>query len=323
MITRDMMKILVTDRISKEGLDILDKAQAEVDIKPGLKPEELKSIIGNYDALIVRSQTKVTAEIISAGKNLKVIARAGAGIDNIDVNEATKQGVLVVNAPTSNTIAVAEHVFGLMLALVRYIPQAHGKLKSGVWAKGEFLGTELRGKTLGIIGLGKIGAEVAKRAYAFEMKLIANDPYVSTDYAHNLQVELVSLEQLLKEADFITLHLSLTASTRGLIGAKELALVKPTVRIINCARGALVDEEALAKAIAEKNIAGAAIDVYCEEPATECVLLRGENIIHTPHLAASTIEAQAAGATIVAEQTVDVLNKRPAKYPVNSPLAKK
>ena len=273
--------------------------------------------------MIVRSQTKVTAEIIRAGKNLKVIARAGAGVDNIDVNEATKQGILVVNAPTSNTIAVAEHVFGLMLALVRHIPQAHGKLKSGVWAKSEFMGTELRGKTLGIIGLGKIGAEVAKRAHAFEMKLIAHDPFVSTDYARNLRVELVSLEQLLKEADFITLHLSLTASTTGLIGAKELALVKPTVRIINCARGALVDEEALAKAIEEKKIAGAAIDVYCEEPATKCVLLRGENIIHTPHLAASTMEAQTAGATIVAEQTVDVLNGRPAKYPVNSPLTKK
>jgi len=273
--------------------------------------------------LIVRSQTKVPAEVIRAGKNLKVIARAGAGVDNIDVNEATRQGILVVNAPTSNTIAVAEHVFGLMLALVRHIPQAHGKLKSGAWAKSEFMGTELRGKTLGIIGLGKIGAEVAKRAQAFEMKTIAYDPLVSTDYASNLRVELVPLEKLLKESDFISLHLPLTASTRGFIGAKELALVKPAVRIINCARGALVDEEALAKAIKEKKIAGAAIDVYCEEPATNCVLLRCENIINTPHLAASTMEAQTAGATIVAEQIVNVLNGRPPKYPVNSPSTKK
>jgi len=317
------MKILVADRISKEGLDILNRAKAEVDIKLGLKPEELKSTIGNYDALIVRSQTKVPAEVIRAGKNLKVIARAGAGIDNIDVNEATRKGILVVNAPTSNTIAVAEHVFGLMLALARHIPQAHDKLKSGVWAKSEFMGTEIKGKTLGIIGLGKIGTEVAKRAQVFGMKVIANDPFISNEYARNLQVELVSLEKLLKESDFISLHLSLTASTRGLIGAKELALVKPTARIINCARGELIDEEALAKAIEEKKIAGAAVDVYCEEPTTTCALFRCDNVINTPHLAASTTEAQIVGATCVAEQIVDVLNGRPPKYPVNSPSVKK
>ncbi len=318
-----MIHILVADRISNEGLDILNKAGAEVDIKLGLKPEELKSIISGYDALIVRSQTKVTAEVIKAGKKLKVIARAGAGVDNIDVNEATEQGILVVNAPASNTIAVAEHVFGLMLALVRHIPQAHHTLKSGVWAKSEFMGTELRGKTLGIIGLGKIGAEVAKRAKAFEMEVIAHDPFVTVGYAHNLQVELVSLKKLLRESDFITLHSALTASTRGLIGAKEIALVKPTVRIINCARGELIDEEALAKAIEEKKIAGAAVDVYCKEPATDCVLFKCENIIHTPHIAASTTEAQTVAATTVAEQIVDVLNGRPPKYQVNNPSVKR
>jgi len=317
------MKILVTDPISKEGLDIINRAGAEVDTRLGLKAEELKSIIGNYDALIVRSQTKVTAEVIRAGKNLKVIARAGAGVDNIDVNEATRAGILVVNAPTSNTIAVAEHVFGLMLALARHIPQAHNKLKSGVWAKSEFMGTELRGKTLGIIGLGKIGAEVAKRAQAFEMKVIANDPFVSADYARNLQVELVSLKKLLKESDLITLHLTLTTSTKGLIGAKELALVKPTVRIINCARGELIDEEALAKAIEGRKIAGAAVDVYCKEPTTQCALFRCDNVINTPHLAASTTEAQTLAATIVAEQIIDVLNGRLPKYPVNNPSVKK
>jgi len=318
-----MIHILVADRISNEGLDILKKAGAEVDIKLGLKPEELKSIISGYDALIVRSQTKVTAEVIKAGKKLKVIARAGAGVDNIDVNEATEQGILVVNAPASNTIAVAEHVFGLMLALVRHIPQAHHTLKSGVWAKSEFMGTELRGKTLGIIGLGKIGAEVAKRAKAFEMEVIAHDPFVTVDYAHNLQVELISLKKLLRESDFITLHSALTAETRGLIGAKEIALVKPTVRIINCARGALIDEEALAKAIEEKKIAGAAVDVYCKEPATDCVLFKCGNIIHTPHIAASTTEAQTVAATTVAEQIVDVLNGRPPKYQVNNPSVKR
>ncbi len=317
------MNILVADRISNEGLDILNKTGAEVDIKLGLEPEELESIIGGYDALIVRSQTRVTAEVIKAGKKLKVIARAGAGVDNIDVNEATEQGILVVNAPASNTIAVAEHVFGLMLALVRHIPQAHHTLKSGVWAKSEFMGTELRGKTLGIIGLGKIGAEVAKRAKAFEMKVIAHDPFVSADYARNLQVELISLKKLLRESDFITLHSALTAETRGLIGAKEIALVKPTVRIINCARGALIDEEALAKAIEEKKIAGAAVDVYCKEPATDSVLLKCGNIIHTPHIAASTTEAQTVAATTVAEQIVDVLNGRPPKYPVNNPSVRR
>jgi len=317
------VKVLVADHISNEGLDILDKAGAEVDVKLGLKPEELKSIIGSYDALIVRSQTKVPAEVIRAGKDLRVIARAGIGVDNIDVKEATRQGVLVVNAPTCSTIAVAEHVFGLMLALIRHIPEANAKLKSGVWAKSEFVGTELRGKTLGIIGLGKIGKAVARRAQAFEMKVIAHDPFVSIDYARNLQVELVSLERLLKESDFITLHLTLTPSTKGLIGAKELALVKPTVRIINCARGALIDEEALAKAIEERKIAGAAIDVYCKEPATDCVLLKYENVINTPHIAASTTEAQIVAATIVAKQIVDLLNGKPPKYAVNNPSVKK
>ena len=318
-----MIHILAADRISNEGLDILNKAGAEVDIKLGLKPEELESIISGYDALIVRSQTKVTAEVIKAGKKLKVIARAGAGVDNIDVNEATEQGILVVNAPASNTIAVAEHVFGLMLALIRHIPQAHHTLKSGVWARSEFMGTELRGKTLGIIGLGRIGAEVAKRAKAFEMEVIAHDPFVTVDYAHNLQVELVSLKKLLSESDFITLHSALTAETRGLIGAKEIALVKPTVRIINCARGELIDEEALAKAIEEKKIAGAAVDVYCKEPATDSVLLKCGNVIHTPHIAASTTEAQTVAATTVAEQIVDVLNGRPPKYQVNNPSVKR
>ena len=318
-----MIHILVADRISNEGLDILNKAGAEIDIKLGLKPEELESIISGYDALIVRSQTRVTAEVIKAGKKLKVIARAGAGVDNIDVNEATEQGILVVNAPASNTIAVAEHVFGLMLALIRHIPQAHHTLKSGVWAKSEFMGTELRGKTLGIIGLGRIGAEVARRARAFEMEVIAHDPFVTVDYARNLQVELVSLEKLLSESDFITLHSALTAETRGLIGAKEIALVKPTARIINCARGALIDEEALAKAIEEKKIAGAAVDVYCKEPATDCVLFKCGNVIHTPHIAASTTEAQTVAATTVVEQIVDVLNGRPPKYQVNNPSVKR
>ena len=312
------MKVLIADRIANQGIDILKKSGAQVDIKLKLQPEELTSIIGNYDALVVRSLPKVTADVIRAGKKLKIIGRAGAGVDNIDVNAATEAGILIVNAPTSNTIAVAEHVFGLMLALARHIPQAHHKLKSGIWAKSEFMGTELKDKTLGIVGLGNIGVEVAKRAQVFEMKIIAHDPYVSAEFARQQQIELVSLEKLLKESDFITLHASLTPETKGLIGAREMALVKPTVRIVNCARGELIDEEALASAAEDGRIAGAAVDVYCEEPATKCVLFACDNIINTPHLAASTVEAQIAGAVTVAEQIVAVFNGKPPQFPVNS-----
>jgi len=312
------MKVLVSDPVSEEGIDIL-RSCAEVDIKTGLKPEEIISTIGDYEALVVRSQTQVTAEVIEAGKRLQVIARAGVGVDNIAVEEATRRGILVVNAPHANIISAAEHAIALMLALARNIPQANAVLKSGVWQRSKFMGIEVRGKTLGIIGLGKVGSEVAKRARALEMKLIAYDPYITADYARNRQVELVPLEQLLKESDFITLHLTLTPETKGLIGAKELALVKPTVRIINCARGGLIDEQALAKALKEERVAGAAIDCFSTEPATECALFECDNVIVTPHLGASTTEAQAVAAKDVAEQIVDVLNGKPARYAVNAP----
>jgi len=313
------MKVLVADPISSEGIDIL-RSYAQVDIKLGLKSEEIISTIGDYEALIVRSQTQVSAEVIEAGKKLQVIGRAGVGVDNIDVEEATRRGIVVVNAPTGNTISAAEHTIALMLSLARHIPQANAMLKSGVWQRSAFMGTEVRNKTLGIIGLGNIGSEVARRARGLEMKLIAYDPFLSVDYAHNLQVELVSLEQLLKESDFITLHLPLTASTKALIGAKELALVKPTVRIINCARGGLIDEEALAKAVKEKRVAGAAIDVFSSEPATKSVLFENDNIIVTPHLGASTTEAQAMAAKDIAKQIIDVFKGQPARYAVNAPF---
>ena len=312
------MKVLIADPISDEGIDIL-RAHAEVDIKPGLAPEELISTIGDYEALVVRSQTKVSAKVIEAGRKLQVIARAGIGVDNIDVDEATRHGIVVVNAPTSNTISAAEHTIALMLALARHIPQANAVLKSGVWRRSDFMGTEVRNKTLGIIGLGNVGSEVAKRARGLEMKLIAYDPYISVDHARNLQVKLVSLEQLLKEADFITLHTRLTPETKGLIGAKQLALVKPTARIINTARGGLIDEKALAKAVKEKKIAGAAIDVFSTEPVTESILFETDNIIVTPHLGASTTEAQATAAKDVAEQIVDVFKGQPARFAVNAP----
>lgn len=313
------MKVLIADPISDEGIDIL-RNHAEVDVRLGLKPEEIISIIGDYEALVVRSQTQVSAEVIAAGKKLQVIARAGVGIDNIDVEEATQRGIMVVNAPTGNTISAAEHAIALMLSLARHIPQANAVLKSGVWRRSDFMGTEVKDKTLGIMGLGNVGSEVAKRARGLQMKLIAYDPFISVEYAKKLQVELVSLEQVLKEADFITLHLPLTASTERIIGAKELTKVKPTVRIINCARGGLIDERALVKAVKEKRVAGAAIDVFPIEPATESVLFESDNIIVTPHLGASTTEAQATAARDVAEQIIDVFRGQPARYAVNAPF---
>jgi D-3-phosphoglycerate dehydrogenase len=313
------MKVLIADPLSQAGIDLLSN-HAEVDVQTGLKPEELVAIIGDYDGLLVRSQTQVTAPVIQAGKKLQVIGRAGVGVDNIDVDEATRHGIVVVNAPTGNTISAAEHTIALMLALARHIPQANAVLRSGVWRRSDFMGTEVRDKTLGIIGLGNVGSEVARRALVLEMRIIGNDPFISVDYARNLQVELVPVKQLFKESDFITLHIPLAKSTRGLIGAKELALVKPTVRIINTARGGLIDEEALVKAVKENRVAGAAIDVFTKEPATESILFGVDNIIVTPHLGASTTEAQATAAKDVAQQVIDIFKGHPARYSVNAPF---
>ncbi len=313
------MKVLIADPIADEGIDIL-RSHAEVDIKLGLTSEEIISTIGDYEAVVVRSQTQVSAEVIQAGKKLQVIARAGVGIDNIDVEEATRHGIVVVNAPTGNTISAAEHTIALMLSLARHIPQANVMLKSGVWRRSDFMGTEVRDKALGIIGLGNVGSEVARRARGLQMKLTAHDPFISVEHANKLHVELVSIEQLFKQSDFITLHIPLTPSTKRLIGAKELALVKPTVRIINTARGGLIDEKALVKAVKEKRVAGAAIDVFSTEPTTESILFEEDNIIVTPHLGASTAEAQAMAAKDVAKQIVDVFKGQPARYSVNAPF---
>ena len=313
------MKVLVTEPITAEGIDILSQ-QADVDVKLGLRPEELISLIGDYEALMVRSETKVTQEVIKSGKKLQVIARAGVGVDNIDLDAATQRGIVVVNVPTANTIAAAEHTIALMLALARHIPQAHTHLKGGAWQRNDFVGVEIRNKTLGIIGLGNVGSEVARRVQSLQMKVIAHDPFISPEYAHNLRVELVSLESLLKESDFITLHLPLTPSARGLIGSKELSLVKPSVRIINCARGVLINEQALLKAIEEGRVAGAALDVFSEEPPVNNPLLKNEKVIVTPHLGASTEEAQVTVATDAAQQVAAVLSGQPARYAVNAPL---
>ncbi len=313
------MKVLVADPIAKEGIELL-RQHAAVDVKTGLSAPELLAIIGGYEALVVRSETKVTAEVIEAGGKLQVIARAGVGVDNIDLEAATRKGIMVVNAPAGNIISAAEHTLAMMLALARFIPQASASLKSGKWQRSAFLGTEVKGKTLGIIGLGNVGSELARRTRPLEMRLIAHDPFVSTDYARNLGVELVSLKSLMKEADFVSLHLPLIAGAKGIIGVKELALVKPTVRIINCARGGLIDEEALFHALEEGRVAGAAIDVFTIEPAIDNILFRSEKVIATPHLAASTAEAQVSVAIDAAGQVLDVFQGRPARYTVNAPL---
>lgn len=313
------MKVLVSDPVAKEGIALL-QSQCQVDVRLGLKPEELIAAIGDYEALVVRSETKVTAPIIAAGKKLLIIGRAGVGIDNIDVAAATQRGIMVVNAPTGNTISAAEHSLALLLALARHVPQAHSLLKAGQWRRSDFVGVELRGKVLGVLGLGNVGSEVARRAIGLQMRPIAYDPFVSPDYAANLGVQMMPLEEVLKNADFITLHLPLTNQTRGIIGAKELTTVKPTVRIVNCARGGLVDEEALYHAVEEGRVAGAAVDVFSTEPATDNILLKSNKIIVTPHLGASTAEAQVGVAVDVAEQILAVFQGKPARYAVNSPF---
>ncbi len=311
------MKVLIADPIAQEGIEAI-RAHGEVDVRLGLGRDELVAAIGDYDALVVRSETKVSQEVIEAGGRLQVIGRAGVGVDNIDVEAATRRGIVVVNAPTGNTIAAAEHTIALMLAMARHIPQANALLRSGEWRRHEFVGIEIRNKTLGIIGLGNVGSEVARRAKGLEMHVIAHDPFVSLEYARALGVELVSLEQLLKESDFITVHTPLTGATKGLIGAKELAKVKPTVRLINCARGGIIDEEALVKAIEKGKVAGAAIDVFVKEPVRESVLFKSDRIVVTPHLGASTAEAQTNVALDVAEQIVAVLKGQPARHAVNT-----
>lgn len=314
-----MPKVLVSDPIAEAGIARLREV-AEVDVKTGLPPEELKAIIGAYDALVVRSETRVTADILAAASRLKIIGRAGVGVDNIDVGAATERGILVVNSPEGNTIAAAELTIAMLLALARRIPQADASLHAGRWERKRFLGTEVYGKTLGVIGLGKIGGEVARRARAFEMTVIAYDPYATEQRARDYGAALVSLEELFARSDFITLHVPLNEQTRNLIGAEQIAKMRDGVRIINCARGGIVDEQALADAIRSGKVAGAALDVFSQEPvAPDNPLLQMPENVLTPHLGASTEEAQVNVAIDVAEQIVDVLSGRPARSPVNMP----
>ena len=314
-----MPNVLITDPIAQDGIDLLSSG-AEVDVHLTPSPEELLKLIGGYEALVVRSQTKVTREVIEAAKRLQVIGRAGTGVDNIDLEAATHRGIVVVNAPTGNTISAAEHTIALMLALARNVPEGHASLRAGRWERQQLLGIELRGKTLGIVGLGKVGMEVASRARGLEMRVIAQDPYVAPERAQSIGVELVAFDELLAQADIMTLHVRLTQSTRDLLSAEELAKVKPGVRIINTARGELIDEVALVRAIDDGRVAGAAIDVFREEPPGDSPLLRHDRIIVTPHLGALTAEAQERAAVDVAEQVLAVLRGEPARYAVNAPL---
>lgn len=314
-----MAKVLVSDSIDQIGIDVLSQV-AEVDVKTGLPPEELVKIIPEYDALMLRSGTKVTKEVIEAGTQLKIIGRAGVGVDNIDVPAATRHGIVVVNSPEGNTIAAAEHALAMMLALSRQIPDANQSIKQGKWERKRFMGTEVYKKILGVVGLGKIGSHVATVAKAMGMKLLAYDPFISTERAEQLGCSLVDLELLFSEADYITLHIPKTPETANLINAEALAKMKPTTRIINCARGGIIDEAALAEAIASGQIAGAAIDVFANEPLGESPLTAlGSNLVLTPHLGASTAEAQVNVAVDVAEQIRDVLLGLPARSAVNIP----
>jgi len=264
------MKILITDPIEESCVNILKDEGFEVDLKPGISKEEIKKIINNYVALIVRSGTKITADIINEAKNLKVIARAGVGVDNIDVEAATRRGIIVMNTPGGNTISTAEHTMSLILALARNIPQACNDLKMGNWERKKFMGVELYGKTIGIIGLGRIGREVAIRCKAFGMNVIGYDPVVSSEIALKFGVELVSeIDEIYRRSDFITVHVPLNDETRGMIGRNELAKCKRGVRIINCARGGIIDEMALLEAIESGHVAGAALDVFAQEPPTQ------------------------------------------------------
>ncbi len=323
------IKVLITDRIAQEGIDLLREQLPDVQVDEhfGLAPEQLKAMIGDYTALIVRSETRVTADILSAASRMKIVGRAGVGVDNIDTEAATRHGIMVVNSPTGNIVAAAEHTIAMLMAMARQIPAANASMKAGKWEKSRFVGVEVRHKILGIIGLGKVGTEVARRAQGLEMQVVAFDPYVSPEQAHKLGVTMLSMEDVLQQADFVTLHTSLTSGpngTRGLIGAHELHLLKAGARLINCARGGLIDEEALLNALNENRLAGVALDVFSQEPvrdnATLKQLLAHERVIATPHLGASTEEAQVGVATDVAEQIISVLHGGFPRAAVNAPL---
>jgi D-3-phosphoglycerate dehydrogenase len=314
-----MPKVLISDKLSPAAVDIFRRRGIEADLRPGLSPAELRDIIAAYDGLAVRSATKVTRELLAAASSLKVVGRAGIGVDNIDVKSATARGVVVMNTPHGNTITTAEHAIAMMFALARQIPEASASTKSGRWEKNRFMGVELSGKTLGVIGCGNIGSIVAERAVGLHMKVVAYDPFLSEKRAVDLGVEKLELDALLARADFITLHTPLTDATRNILSREALAKTRQGVRIINCARGGLVDEAALAEALKSGHVAGTALDVFETEPATDSPLFALENVVCTPHLGAATTEAQENVALQVAEQISDFLLSGAVTNAINMP----
>jgi D-3-phosphoglycerate dehydrogenase len=315
-----MFKILVSDSLSEEGLSVLKSSKEfMVDVKTGMKPDELKAAIGAYDALVVRSATKVTADVIEAGTKLKIIGRAGVGLDNVDLKAATARGIIVMNTPGGNTISTAEHTMSLVMSMARSIAPADLSMKKGEWKRKDFMGVELYHKTIGIIGLGRIGMEVAKRCLAFGMRVKAFDPYLTREVADQMGIEMVKLDDIYKNADFITVHVPLTEETTGLISDKQFAMMKPTARVVNCARGGIIDEAALVRALESGKIAGAALDVYVEEPPKDLKLAQFKNVVLTPHLGASTEEAQVNVAIEIAHQINDALSGKGIRNAANYP----
>lgn len=314
------MKVLVSDPLGSAGMAELQKDPLiEVDEKVGLTPEQLKKIIGDYDAMIIRSGTHVNKEIIRAAAKLRVIGRAGVGVDNVDLEEATNRGIIVMNTPEGNTISTAEHTFSMLMALARNIPQANQSIKQGEWKRTKFLGTELNGKVLGVIGFGRIGREVSKRATSFGMKVVIFDPFISAESVKGHPVEFMELKALLKIADFITVHTPLTPETRYILNEETLKLCKKGVRLINCARGGIIEEKALVEALKSGKVAGAALDVFEQEPPQSHPLLEFPQVIATPHLGAATQEAQENVAVDVAKQVLDALHEKAIKNAVNMP----
>lgn len=315
-----MYKVLISDPLSEFGIQkLLDAPDVEVVQKPGLSPSDLLAEIHEYDALLVRSQTQVTAEVFAEAKKLKAVGRAGVGVDNIDIQAATQYGVVVINAPDGNTISTAEHSFAMLMALARKIPQAHKKLTDGTWDRKSFQGVELNDKTLGIIGMGRIGTEVAKRAKAFNMKVIGFDPFLTEDRAKKLGVTSGTVDDIVREADFITVHTPLIKETRHILSTDQFAKMKDGVRIINCARGGIIDEKALYEAILTGKVAGAALDVFEQEPPVDNPLVGHPQVVVTPHLGASTVEAQENVAVDVSEELLKILRGESFKNAVNLP----
>ncbi|AKB26343.1 D-3-phosphoglycerate dehydrogenase [Methanosarcina sp. MTP4] len=315
------MKVLVSDSLSSEGLDIL-KEHFTVDVSTGLSEDELVEKIKDFDALVIRSGTQVTQRVIEAADNLKIVGRAGVGVDNVDVDAATKKGIIVANAPEGNMISAAEHTIAMMMSMSRNIPQANASLKAREWNRKKFMGVEVKGKILGVIGLGRIGSEVAKRASGMEMTLLGYDPFISEKRAEELGVRLCTVNEIAEEADYITVHTPLIKETRNILDDEQFALMKEGVRIINCARGGIISEEALARALGCGKVAGAAFDVFINEPPFDSPLMNFENVILTPHLGASTEEAQVNVAVDIAHEVISVLQGGPARNAINIPSVK-